>query len=214
MPSNTARKIDPHDDHAFDTLLQYTMVCADAVRPLLKSATIQSYKRFLNMMYHYTFDSERKCLHAAEQTDSPELRDYFLHMAKEERGHYLLAEKDLEGFGESVDKTTRPDAVKEFDDFWYGLGKKDPNEFTGALLVFEGIADQVGEEVVNLIARLDLNKKQSRWLRVHVEADHSHGAEAVAICKRYYMNNPTAMHDAAAEASRRWSEVFTTAFQD
>lgn len=195
-----------------EQLLTYPKLCADAVRPYIQAADLESYKHFLEMMYHYTFDSEAKCLYAASKTDSEALRNYFLHMAKEERGHYLLAEKDLEGFGEKISNSNKPKVVKEFDDFWYGLGRTNPNEFAGAILVFEGIADHLGKEVMDLINRLNLNKKQSRWLRVHIEADHDHGAEAVAICRQYYHQDPVAMQQAASGAATRWSAVFKAAF--
>lgn len=197
----------------FADLLAYPKQCADAVRPYIQGANLESYTHFLEMMYHYTLGSEAKCMYAAEQTTAPELKEYFFHMAKEERGHYRLAEKDLEGFGQSIDKTHTPTVVTEFNDFWYQLGKRSPNEFAGAILVFEGIADYLATDVVNLLNRLQLNKKQSRWLRIHIEADHDHGAEAVAICRQYFDHAPEAMEAAAAKASVMWSNVFKEAFK-
>lgn len=193
-------------------LFPYPQQAADTVRPLLTGCNLAGYKHFLAMMYHYTKDSENKLHFAAEHSPMAELKEYFHHMAKEERGHYLLALKDYEGFGEHFDTETVPASVKAFNDFWYKLGQKDCNEFLGALYVFESVASLVGDEIKSLIVRLELTKKQCRWLAVHAEADVGHGDEAAEMCRKYLHRNPQALQQAAAEATRRWSAVFVDAF--
>src|SRR5690242_10145274 len=105
------------DDSVFQLSLlpQYPQRAAEALKPLLERATMEEYKHFLFMMYHYTKDSGNKLIYAAEKSESPELKKYFLQMAKEERGHYLLAKRDYEGFGLVLDETKKPSVVDEFD---------------------------------------------------------------------------------------------------
>lgn len=206
-----------HHDHSTISmlppqLLPFPHQAADAVRPLLRGCTLEGYKHFLYMMYHYTKDSENKLYFAADQSPIPELKEYFTHMAKEERGHYLLAMRDYEALGGSMDMTGVPASVKDFNDFWYQLGAKDCNEFLGALYVFESVASLVNEEIKELVMRLKLTKTQSRWLSVHAEADVGHGDEAAHMCIKYFDRNPYAMIDAAAQATVKWSAVFVNAF--
>jgi pyrroloquinoline quinone (PQQ) biosynthesis protein C len=195
-------------------LSPYPQHAADTVRPLLMRCTIDGYKHFLYMMYHYTKDSENKLHFAAEKSPLPELKQYFNHMAKEERGHYLLALKDYEALGGQIDTETVPESVKAFNQFWYKLGQGDCNEFLGALYVFESVASLVGDEIKSLIMRLKLKKTQCRWLSVHAEADEGHGQEAADMCAKYIQRNPQALIKAAAEASQKWSAVFVDAFND
>jgi hypothetical protein len=190
----------------------YPQKAAANVKPLLQKCNIEEYKHFLYMMYHYTRDSENKLYFAAEQSNDLELKQYFNTMAHEERGHYLLALKDYEGLGGDIDTETLPSSVRDFNDFWYGLGQKDCNEFLGALYVFESVASLVGNEIKDLIQRLKLTKKQYRWLAVHAEADEGHGNAAKEMCIKYIHRNPSALVNAASGATERWSAVFVNAF--
>lgn len=185
---------------------------AEAVRPYLQTTTLEGYKKFLHMMYHYTLDSENKLRVAASKSDTEELKEYFLHMADEERGHYLLAQRDYEEFGLQINTEIMPAEVKAFNDFWYSLGSRNCNEYAGALFVFEGVADHVAKDIADLVQRLQLTKRQSRWFLVHVEADHEHGSAALEICKKYGANDPEAILQAAQNAEKKWIEVFTHAF--
>ena len=193
-------------------LLPYPQQAADIVRPLLNSCTLEGYKHFLYMMYHYTKDSENKLNFAAEKSSLSDLKQYFGNMAKEERGHYILALKDYEALGGHIDIETMPISVKNFNDFWYRLGQRDCNEFLGALYVFESVASLVGDEIKALIKRLQVTKKQCRWLAVHAEADIEHGDEAAQMCIKYLHRNPQALLDAATQATDMWCAVFIDAF--
>lgn len=195
-----------------EVLPQYPQAAANTLKPLLQRATMHEYKHFLYMMYHYTKDSANKLIYAADCAETDELKAYFIDMSREERGHYLLAQRDYEALGLEMDTENKPGVVEEFDNFWYSLGKQDFNEFVGALYVFESVADLVGNEVAALVKRLKLSKTQARWLNIHIEADHDHGKEALNMCEKYIDRNPNAMIKAADAASKRWSAVFVEAF--
>jgi hypothetical protein len=185
---------------------------AEELRPLLKATDIEVYKHFLVTMYHYTRFAYDQLTHAKSLCGQEDQILYFEHMAKEERGHYLLAKRDYEEFGGSIEDTLVPASVEHFADYWYRLGKNNVNEFLGAVYVFENVAGCVGKEVVEMMQRLELTRRQSRWLRVHLEADIGHGNEALEMCQRYVTENPEAMLHAAEGAAIQWLNVFRHAF--
>lgn len=185
---------------------------AEAIRPLMKELNIEGYKHFLYCMYHYTLDSAEKLEHSCRLCDDKNLLSYFSKMIKEEKSHYLLAKRDYEAFGLEVNKDVIPEPVKRFREFWYGLGNRNCNEFVGGMYVFESVAGLVGKDVIDMIERLQLTKRQSRWLLVHLEADLDHGAHALEMCEEYVDADPQALLDAAREGVERWIDVFKFAF--
>jgi hypothetical protein len=189
----------------------YSVEAAEAARSFIRQADVENYKNFLKMMYYYTLDSENKLQFAADHSDNDELREYFLQMKKEETNHFLLAKKDYEGYGGTIDERYIPPVVQAFNDFWYSHGKTDVAEFVGALYIFESIATRVQDDIRDLLQRLEVTGKQSRWLRVHVEADEEHGEEAYDMCAKYIGRNPEAIVAAAAQARDRWIAVFREA---
>lgn len=187
---------------------------AKELAPLLKTADIETYKHFLVTMYHYTHNAEPQLIHAMDQCTDPVMKEYFKEMAKEERGHHLLAKRDYEEFGCSVEDSIAPPSVKSFHDYWYGLGKENVNEFVGAMYVFENVAKAVGKDIRDMMSRLELTKRQSRWLLVHLEADIGHGDEAGEMCSRFINDNPAAMLMAAEVGAEEWMAVFRHAFSN
>jgi hypothetical protein len=190
-----------------------TSQAAEAVRPCLNNANLESYQRFLNYMYHYTLKSGDKLAIAAKNAPNPELKDFFEHMFREERAHYVLAEQDLKGFGLKPDSKT-PQAIVEFNQFWDNLSKGHFNGYLGALYVFENIADKVGAEVKNLLSRLNITEKQKRWLNIHMEADVEHGQAITDLLKKYLADDVDSALKAAQEAQKRWSAVMVGAFEN
>jgi hypothetical protein len=196
-----------------DRLQALARKAAAAVRTRLARADREGYLRFLNGMYHYTRGSGDKTLRAMKACPTPDLRAWFEHMYREERGHYLLAEADLHALGYDVQPATPP-AVARFNDWWNGV---DPLQFTawvGALVVFENVANHAADEVVAMVKRLGLAKKESRWLLVHVEADQGHGAEALDVARRYLAVDRASLLAGAEKACALWIDVFQSAFDD
>lgn len=187
---------------------------AEVVKRYLDVIDIEQYKYFLYAMYHYTLDSEAKLLYASKLCNNPALKKYFKEMAKEERGHYLLAQRDIEEFGINVVGSPDSEPVRDFRKYWYDLGTENDNEFLGAMFVFENIASLCVEEVRAMVKRLNLTKRQARWLLVHLEADEDHGAEAYKMCLSYASDNPEAISRAAQEGVDRWIAVFEDALSN
>lgn len=186
---------------------------ARAVRPALASTGPQEYLWFLNAMYHYTRDSGAKTLRAAEISPEADLKAYFEHMHREEVGHHLLAEADLRALGYEVDANV-PIEVQALERYWSSIPADRHLAFVGAVAIFENIAPKVGAEVAAMIRRLQLTKQQCRWLMVHAEADRDHGAEALAIARRYMAVDPATIIAGAKEACALWIEIFRAAFRN
>lgn len=188
------------------------LMAAESVREYLHSASLAEYQHFLDHMYHYTRRSEENLLNAACHSHTEELKDYFEHMAKEERGHYLLAERDLEGFGLKPSNVI-PSTVQMINRFWdEQKSYKHGNAFLGIVYVFENVAQHVGEDIKALLQRLEVTKKQSRWLSVHAEADLEHGDEAEALTMKYMPENPELLVTSAEKACELWIKLMQAAF--
>lgn len=198
-----------NETQVWQQLDSYAKKAAEAVRPGLQKSDIEGYKRFLDMMYHYTLRSGDKLKAIADNSPNEELHDYFNHMYLEERNHYMLAQQDLKGFG-LIPSAKTPQEIHDMDKFWDSLNGGHINGYLGALYVFENIADKVGDDVKNLLTRLDVQKNQRRWLSIHVEVDLDHGAEVKEVLQKYLSQNPSAALEAAEEACERWIAVSAT----
>lgn len=208
------KKENTNQDDLFATFAQlefYAQKAADAVRPCLNNGDLAGYKRFLNMMYHYTLTSGEKLKAIANNSPNQELRDYFNHMCLEEQHHYMLAKQDLKGYGLTPDPET-PQEVQEMNHFWASLSNQHINGYLGALYVFENIAEKVGDEVRGFVARLKLEKNQSRWLLIHAEADLDHGAEIKEVLGKYLVDNSAIALDSARKACDIWIAISTKPF--
>jgi len=194
-------------------LESYAEKAANSVSHHLKRASLEDYIHFLNYMYHYTRFSEHNLMLASQASQTEELREYFKHMAKEERGHYLLAVRDLEGFGLNVTDQT-PAVVEAINQLWESLkDQKTANGYLGIIFVFENVVKYVGDDIKDLLRRLNLGKKQCRWLSVHAEADLEHGAEATEMADKHFSNNPALLVESAKKATELWVELMAEAFQ-
>lgn len=169
--------------------------------------SLDQYKQFLNTMYHYTGRSAEMIASAGKLAHTHELRTFFDYMLKEEKPHYLLAQKDLEALGDTVSDSI-PKTVTEFHNQWFNLGD-DIHTYLGAIYVFENIAKNVRPESEALFKRLNLTNKQRRWLAVHLEADLEHGSEITKLCGRYFNEKPDAFIQGGNVMCDAWIAVFT-----
>jgi hypothetical protein len=148
---------------------------AAAVRPHLKATTLEGYQRFLEAMIHYTRGSGARLRHAAEHAPEGELRAFFADLARDEAGHYKLAEADLAAFGRAPAEATPAD-VEAFHSWWMSAG--DPAVWLGALYVLESVGGQLAADATQNLGRLGLGREHVRFVMVHLEADVAHGAGA------------------------------------
>lgn len=182
---------------------------ANAFKPFLgeDGFDLEQYKRFLNTMYHYTARSGEMIAYAGNKAHDDVLKDFFGYMLSEEKGHYLLAKEDLKGLGDNVSEEI-PESVKNFHSNWFGLGDT-IYPYLGAIYVFENIAKHIQLEGRAFFERLDLDKKQRRWLAVHLEADLTHGDRIIELCAHYFNKDPKACLEGGKTMCASWIGVFT-----
>jgi hypothetical protein len=199
-------------------LAEYTMLELEALAKKAAEAfkgtladdfNLTKYKNFLNAMYHYTAQSEKMISHARDLSPNDELHHYLDHMVKEEHGHYILAREDLKELGEKVSNDIHP-IIQDFHTKWFQLGEN-VYSYLGAIYVFENIAKYVQTEGKSLYDKLGINKKQRRWLSVHLEADLSHGDEIIEIAQKYVHKNPEEFLRGGNAMCTCWINVFTHA---
>ncbi|MDD2723197.1 MAG: iron-containing redox enzyme family protein [Methylovulum sp.] len=182
---------------------------ANTFKPFLgaNGFDLEQYKQFLNTMYHYTARSGEMIRHAGNIAHNEELKKYFNHMVSEEQAHYILAREDLRELGDDVSEAI-PQSVKNFHARWFNLGDN-IYPYLGAVYVFENIAKHLQMEGNVFFERLGLNKKQKRWVAIHLEADLIHGEEIIDLCSRYFDNNPVACLEGGKMMCGSWISVFT-----
>jgi hypothetical protein len=177
----------------------------EAIVPFLEAVTPETYRAVLSVCFHYTRTSGTQLERSAELAPSDDLHDFFAAMAEDERHHYRLAEADLAAFGESV-SACRPAAVDRFADYWNAITHSNYFEFLGATYVLENLAEQLREQVARAMAVLGLNRRQSRFVRTHLEADVEHGQRIAKFCARYGPEHATEILAGAEAASRYWAD--------
>ena len=194
-------------NYNWDKLDDYTKHAADTIFASFKEADLGMYKHFLNSMYHYTLHSGERLEYAASRAETPELKAFYQKLADDEESHYRLAEADLAEFGQAVDPNNPPDPVQRFHEYWQALGKGHASAYLGVLYVAENIAKHVKTSVIDMFPKIELNRAQTRFVRVHAEVDLEHGAEVQEMAAHYMDKHEAAITDAAAQMARFWVEI-------
>jgi hypothetical protein len=177
---------------------------AEAARPFIESVTPEQYRTVLSLCHHYTRASGAQLERAAELAPDEELREFFTSMADEERNHFRLAEADLAAMGSTV--RSGPLVVERFADYWNGITSANYFEFLGATFVLENIAGLLMDQALAALAGLGLNRRQSRFVLTHLEADAEHGARVREFCERYAAGHGPALVAGARAAASYWME--------
>ncbi len=194
-------------NYNWDKLDTYTKNAADKVIAACAEADIGQYKHFLNSMYHYTLNSGERLQYAASCAADADLKAFLQKLADDEESHYRLAEADLAEFGEPVDPENPPDPVQRFHDYWQSLGKGHSAAYLGVLYVAENIAKYIEIDVLDMFPKIDLNRAQTRFVRVHAEVDLEHGAEVQEMCTHYMDTHEAVIMDGAKHMARFWVEI-------
>ena len=182
---------------------------AEAVKPHLAATTLAGYQRFLSAMVHYTRGSGERLRHAAARAKEPELQAFFDRLAREEAGHYRLAESDLAAFGLAVVGET-PDEVTAFHRAW--MESEDPATWLGALYALESVGGHLGDDAAKNLARLGLGRDHVRFVMVHLEADTEHGAATAEHVRRHVHAGGERMIASARAAATFWIGLHVRAF--
>lgn len=188
------------------TLDALPALMAAAVRPVLATASIEGYARYLRAMSAYTRPSGERLDHAAELTTDPELKAFFTRMAKEERGHFQLADADLGALGITPGPIDQA-PIARFHASWMAATK--PAHWLGALLALEGVGRHLLTDAPAALGRLGLSADTTRFVRVHLEVDDEHGASTEAWCAKE--TDIALVTVAAMEAAAFWVRMHADA---
>jgi hypothetical protein len=192
-------------------LEQIPAAMADAVKPHLAATTLEGYQRYLSAMVHYTRGSGERLRHAKARATDPDLAAFFDRMAREEAGHYRLAEADLAAFGLTTAGDT-PDDVVAFHRAWMENESDDPATWLGALYPLESVGGHLGADAAKNLARLGLGRDQVRFVMVHLEADTEHGAATAEHARRYLEASGERLLASARSAAAFWIGLHVRAF--
>jgi hypothetical protein len=184
---------------------------ADAVKPHLGATTREGYQRFLAAMVHYTRGSGERLRHAAARAKDAALASFFKRLAREEAGHYRLAEADLLAFGRTPEGDT-PAEVAAFHRSW--MESDEPATWLGALYALESVGAHLGQDVGQNLARLGLARDQVRFVMVHLEADLEHGASTAEHARRYLEGDEARLLEAARDAAAFWVGLHVRALSE
>ena len=135
-----------------------------------------AYSQYLAQTYYYLIHSTRLLgLGAARFSDAEEtLHRRFLDHAREEKGHHLLALKDLENMGYKLEQFLEMPVTRlVYEPQYYKIEHLDPTALFGYILALEGIAVLRCSKVAAKVDKLH-GKASASFLRVHGEDDPDH----------------------------------------
>lgn len=140
------------------------------------------YAQWLAQSYYYTSRSSRLLLMAAAscKMDQQPLHRRLTAHASEEKGHELIAEKDLKDLGFDLSKYPElPITTAFYATQFYNIQNNSVECFMGWVLPLEGLAYEYGEKIRNAVQRKD-PKIKTRFLDIHIDEDPEHLKSAFA----------------------------------
>lgn len=143
------------------------------------------YAAWLSQTYFYASRSTRLLLMAAAhmEMDLPVLHRRFSAHASEEKGHEVLARRDLEVLGYSLQKIREFPVTKAFyATQFYQVQNESAEILMGWILPLEGLAIENGAQIREIIVKAH-PKAPTQFLNVHVDEDPDHLTSAFAALK-------------------------------
>jgi Iron-containing redox enzyme len=184
----------------------------DASAPLgaeLRAFPMHSKRAFADFMaqaYYWVANSTRLICLAAGRID-PSLEVVHRRMidhAAEERGHHLVAQKDVEKLGFSLaDFSELPSTAALYQTQYYQIEHVHPLAFFGYIVMLEGLSVLYGHEGL-AIAEKAHGVDATRFLKMHANADEDHLPKAFAAVASF----PPFLQDAARVNCARSIEYF------
>ena len=141
------------------------------------------YAEYLAQTFYYVRYSTALLATAAGRfdpiTEAKYQKRFSRHVA-EEQGHDLLALRDLEGLGDSIQNHPEMDETRMFwEPQFCKIERKHPSAMLGYILILEGAAVKVGHQLHNTV--VPLYGEATAFIRVHSEDDIEHIEKALAL---------------------------------
>ncbi|MBU6960230.1 iron-containing redox enzyme family protein [Pseudomonas sp. CVAP len=188
------------------------LTAAKEIHRLLDLSTLEHYTSFLNTMYHYTLHSGDQLSIAGELlSDHPKYSTLFKTLSTEEESHYRLAQKDLFFFNEKP-TDSMPLPVLRMEAFWKSIKKPESLSYIGIMYILENIAKHIDTaKIADFFTRLQLNKKNTRFISVHLHEDDRHGKLLELACQS--VTNPSEIDlilSAGQKACSLWMDMHSS----
>mgnify|MGYP001165878579 CR=1 FL=1 len=135
-----------------------------------------AYAWYLAQSYYYLIHSTRLLGAGAARFSAEEegLHRRYLDHAREEKGHHLLALKDLENLGYDIkDFREMPYTKLMYEPQYYKIEHMDPCSLFGYIFALEGISARKAGQICNLVESY-YGRTVANFLRVHNQFDPDH----------------------------------------
>ena len=196
-----------------ELLNDYCQKMADSIIPLLDGIDLYQYQAFLEMMYHYTLDSGKRLLHAADQAQNEEVKSVFAELAYEEQYHYRLAAADLKTYGK-VPKEEKSPIIEAFDHYWLSIAADEEYQYVGALYVLENVARFLKNPIMPHLTRLNIGAAEGKFIMTHLVADDDHGDQLSLLCQNVTGAERKQLEMGAQKASEFWIAIHQKALEN
>jgi hypothetical protein len=155
-----------------------------ALEPILQFPwdNARAYAQFLAQTYHYICHSTRLLGLCASRigVDREKLHNRFLRHAAEERGHHLLAERDVRRLGFSLHAMPElPMTAALYETQYYRAEHVGPTAIFGYILALEGIGVVHGGRIYEA-ARMHHTEEACAFIKLHATEDPGHLESAFA----------------------------------
>ena len=149
-----------------------------------KWADKKFYGEWLYQTYCFVSHSTRLLSLGAATAELSEegLHKRFLEHLNEEKGHEIIAKKDIEGLGYNLDSFSEfPETTHFYRNQYFVTQKNGPTALMGWILFLEGIACKFGYDLMEKVR--PHGPRTTAFLRVHAGEDIKHLDEAFSAIK-------------------------------
>ncbi len=115
-----------------------------------------------------------------------ELHKFFIEHLREEFGHHIIAQKDVEKLGYSLESFPELPSTRLLYEPQYFKALQNPISFYGFGLMLEWLAVSIGTTVYNKVKDAGL---ESNFLKVHIKEDGEHSEKAEMLVKKFQKEN-------------------------
>lgn len=143
-----------------------------------------AYANYLAQTYHYVSQTEPLIKLAASKARHPWLQEMFLHHAKEEHGHEMLAANDLKKMGYKISNFPELKSTRRLHGYnAENIAKSGFHCLLGYALLLEGLSVELCGKLAEKVEAAH-GKGCASFFRVHPAVDVEHSDEAMDLLKR------------------------------
>ncbi len=153
--------------------------------PLEKFGEPEFYRNWLSQTYFFVCHSVPLLGHAAAHARDKAFQQRLLDHIGEENRHDLIALKDMEALGDSVQNYEEHPLTQAFyQSQYYRIQFQGSAALMGYILYLEALAAEIGKEAL-AHAQKSHGAKACKFLKVHAEEDVDHVEKALAAVKAF-----------------------------